>query len=214
MTLVHWHEPTGRPTEPPPDLAAGAHRSRIALERILADPYDDEAWGLLSAYYDEAADGWGEWVQTQRWYVAPVRAGLDHAKPAETVLEVSCGSGQATPLLDAYAPLVLATDSSPSMLAEAPRALRHTRYALVDVRRLPVRTGSVDLIVGLNAVPHVDEFARVLAPWGQLLWCTSFGAGTPLYVDVERFVRLLGPGWRADAGRAGHGEWLLATRVR
>ncbi|MBX6722240.1 MAG: class I SAM-dependent methyltransferase [Dactylosporangium sp.] len=214
MTLVHWHEPTHRPTEPPPDLAADTHRSRIALERILADPHDGEAWTLLSAYYDEAADGWDTWVRTQPWYLAPVQAGLGHAKPARTVLEVSCGSGQATPLLDAYARLVLATDASRVMLADAPRTLRHTHYALVDVRRLPLRTGSIDLIVGLNAVPHVDEFARVLAPRGQLLWCTSFGAGTPLYIEVERFVHLMGPDWRADAGRAGHGEWLLLTRVR
>jgi hypothetical protein len=52
----------------------------------------------------------------------------------------------------------------------------------------------------------------VLAPGGQLLWCTSFGAGTPLYVDPDRLCELFGDGWHGEAGRAGHGEWLLLTR--
>ena len=66
--------------------------------------------------------------------------------------------------------------------------------------------------VGLNAVPHVREFERVIAPSGQLLWCTSFAAGTPLYVDPERLRQLFGPGWHGEAGRAGHGDWMLLSR--
>lgn len=213
MAALQWHEPTHLPTEPPPDLSAATHRSRVALERILGDPRDERAWDLLAEFYDEAAEGWNEWVATQPWYLAPVEAGLVHAKRADLAVEVSCGSGQATPLLDAHASLVVATDTSQAMLSEAPRALRHTRYAIVDVRHLPFRTSSVNLLVGLNAVPHTGEFARVLGPSGQLLWCTSFGPGTPLYIEPDRLLDLMGPAWRADAGRAGHGEWLLLTRM-
>jgi SAM-dependent methyltransferase len=214
MGALQWHPTTPVPTEPPPDLGAATHRSRIALESILCDPDDESSWDLLAEFYEEAAEGWDEWVATQPWYVAPVEAGLTLAKPADLVVEVSCGSGQATALLDAHAPVVVATDTSLSMLADAPRTLPHTRYAVADVRRLPFRTGSIPLLVGLNAVPHPAELARVLAPAGQLLWCTSFGAGTPLYVEPARFCDLMGPAWEADAGRAGHGEWLLLTRAR
>lgn len=214
MATLRWHPPTHPPDQPAPDLKAATHRSRMALERVLTDPYDEQAWDLLADFYDEAAEGWDEWTQAQPWYAAPVAAGLGHTKPATVVVEVSSGSGQATEVLDGYADLVLATDTSLAMLIDAPRTLPHTRYAVADVRRLPLRTGVVDLLVGLNAVPHTAEFARVLRPSGQLLWCTSFGPGTPLYVEPERFVDLMGPGWRADAGRAGHGEWLLLTRAR
>ena len=213
MASLQWHPTTHVPDEPPPDLAARTHRSRAALERILENPHDEKAWDGLESFYEASADGWEEFCEAQPWYTSPVQAGLAHAKPARVLLEVACGSGQATPLLHPYAKVVFATDTSPSMLEDAPAALPRTTYALADVRRLPFRTGSVDLLVGLNAVPHTPEFARVLAPVGQLLWCTSFGAGTPLYVEPERFLKLMGPGWQADAGRAGHGEWLLLTRT-
>jgi ubiquinone/menaquinone biosynthesis C-methylase UbiE len=214
MAALFWHPTTHHPSGPAPDLGAAAHRSRAALERILQDPHDDAAWQQLAEYYDRAAEGWEEWTETQRpWYASPVEAGLAHAKQPDVAVEVSCGSGQATPLLDGYASRVVAIDTSAAMLADAPRELPRTRYAIVDVRRMPFRTGSVQLLVGLNAVPHPPEFARVLAPTGQLLWCTSFGAGTPLYVEPERFADLFGPQWRGEAGRAGHGEWLLLTRT-
>jgi hypothetical protein len=213
MAVLHWHPPTHLPTEPAPELAASTHRSRAALERTLRDPADDVAWQQLAEYYDQAAKGWDEWVDTQPLYASPVEAGLAHAARPDVAIEVSCGSGQATPLLDGYATRLIATDTSLAMLGDAPRALPRTSYAIVDVRRMPFRDGSVQLLVGLNAVPHTPEFARVIAPTGQLLWCTSFGAGTPLYVQPERFADLLGPGWRGEAGRAGHGEWLLLTRV-
>ncbi|HET6213685.1 MAG TPA: class I SAM-dependent methyltransferase [Micromonosporaceae bacterium] len=212
MAALLWHPPTHVPTEPPPDLHAATHRSRLALERILRDPHDESAWDQLAEYYDESAETWDDWTDTQPWYAAAVEAGLSHAKPADVVLEVSCGSGQATPLLDAFAPVVVATDTSLHMLDDAPRSLPHTTYASVDVRRLPLRSETVQLLVGLNAVPHIAEFTRVLARSGQLLWCTSFGAGTPLYVAPDRFVELLGAGWHGEAGRAGHGEWLLLTK--
>lgn len=211
MAALTWHPTTYVPSEPPPDLAAATHRSRVALESVLRDPYDRTGWDFLAEYYDESAEEWDDWVATQPWYLAPVEAGLAHTKPVDVVVEVSCGSGQATLLLDAYAPLVIATDRNMSMLVEAPKAA-HTTYAVVDVHHMPFETGSVPLLIGLNAVPHIGEFARVLAPAGQLLWCTSFGAGTPLYVEPERFLDLFGPGWRGEAGRAGHGEWLLLSR--
>lgn len=208
---IRWHD-DGEPADAsPPDLAASSHASRAALERILTDPHDDSAWGFLAETYDEMSAEWTVWAREQPWYAAPVATGLIHAQPTRLAVEVGCGTGQATTILDGLCPKVIATDINVSMLDGAP-ALPDTRYVAADVRRLPFRQGSVPLLVGLNAVPHVPEFQRVVAPGGQLLWCTSFGAGTPLYVGPDRLGELFGPGWRGDAGRSGHGEWLLLTR--
>lgn len=196
---------------PMTDLHAPVHPSRRALHRVLTDPDDEASWDSLADAYDEMSDIWTDWAEGEHEYLDPVKVGLEYAKPAELVLEVACGTGQATVLLDAYTRTVLATDVNLSMLADAP-TLPNTRYVVADVRRLPARTGSVPLLVGLNGIPHIGEFTRVLAPDGQLLWCTSFGAGTPLYVPPEQLLELFGPSFRGEAGRAGHGEWLLLSR--
>ncbi len=212
MRSLHWHAPTDVPTQAPPDLAGPSHASRHALERVLADPEDESAWEFLALSYAGMAAEWPEWSRSQeRWYTAPVRAGLSQARPAPWALEVSCGTGEATTLVAAHARRVLATDVNESMVRLAPPQPRVTRV-VSDVRRLPVADATVSLLVGLNAVPHIKEFNRVIAMGGQLLWCTSFGQGTPLHVEPERLLQLLGDAWSGEAGHAGHGDWMLSTR--
>jgi hypothetical protein len=205
MTSLHWHDAADVPTEPPPDLKGATHRSRIALEQVLADPNDEAAWDFLAESYAEMAAEWREWAESQqRWYDSPIRVGLAHSKPVPWAYEVGCGTGEAT--------VPLSTDVNLAMISLALRPA-NARFVVSDVRAMPLRDASVPLLVGLNAVPHIKEFNRVIAPDGQLLWCTSFGPGTPLYVEPERLLHLLGPGWVGEAGRAGHGEWMVLSRT-
>ncbi|NUT34322.1 MAG: class I SAM-dependent methyltransferase [Hamadaea sp.] len=212
MPVQVWHPPVEIPNLPAPDLKASTHRSRKDLERVLADHADAAAWDDLVVTYDEMAAEWTEWAREQPWYAAAVSAGMAHARPVRWLLEVGCGTGQATEVLSKVGPAVIATDVNVSMLRGAP-ALPRVSYVAADVRRLPLATGSAPMIVALNGVPDLAEFARVLPVGGQLLWCTSFGPGTPLYVPPDRLADLLGPQWATQAGRAGHGDWLLATRM-
>jgi hypothetical protein len=212
---LRWHEPTSPRLGPAPDLSAGTHRSRLALEDVLTNPGDDHAWARLAGTYDEMAQEWSAWAVTQPGYAATVRDGLRAASRDEApgwAFEVSCGTGQATEVLAGAVARTLSSDVNISMLRGASE-YPTVRYLAADVRHLPLRTGTVPLLVGLNAVPHVAEFERVLAPDGQLLWCTSFGAGTPLYVAPERLLDLFGAGWSGEAAQAGHGEWTLLRRV-
>src|SRR5262245_47537499 len=173
MAVSRWHGAVEQPDSPAPQLNAAKHRSRIALERVLADPDDGEAYKALAVAYDEMAPEWTEWVQTQHWYATAVAVGMKHAKPVPWLVEVGCGTGQATAVLSGIGPKVIATDVNASMLHGAP-ALPRTCYVLADVRHLPFAAGSVPLLVALNGVPHIPEFRRVVAPGGQILWCTSF----------------------------------------
>lgn len=208
---LRWHPAAEVPTVAPPELNAPTHQSRSALERVLADPQDVTAWAFLTMTYEEMAAEWREWAGGVPWYDAPVRVGLLHAKPAPWAFEVGCGTGEATATLAEHVPLVIPSDVNAAMVSRAPR-IPNARALVADVRSLPLRDASVPLLVGLNAVPHIKEFNRVIASDGQLLWCTSFGPGTPLYVEPERLLALLGPGWVGEAGRAGHGEWMLLSR--
>lgn len=211
MQALHWHPATDVPTDEPFDMQAPKHRSRLALERVMTDPDADSVWDFLAETYDDMADEWTDWARSQHWYNSPVRSGLRYAQPAAWAFEVGCGTGQATAPLTGFTSRVVATDVNVSMVDRAP-LLPEVQYLVSDVRALPLRTGCVPLLVGLNAIPHVREFDRVIARHGQLLWCSSFAAGTPLYVDPERLLRLFGSGWRGEAGRAGHGDWMLLSR--
>ncbi|PJE97139.1 hypothetical protein CUT44_14245 [Streptomyces carminius] len=198
------------PADQAPDLDAAAHSSRLAQQRILASPKDADAWRTLAATYAEQAPTWREWSSAQHGYDWPVRAGLARARPAPWALELCCGTGEATAALAAAVPVVVATDLHAGMLAHCDD-LPGVRWRTADVRALPYADHTVPLIVALNGVFHPPEVQRVIAPGGQVLWCTAFGPGTPLYVAPRQLHQRLGTDWGIACGRAGHGQWTLLT---
>lgn len=102
---------------------------------------------------------------------ATLRRGLDFAtRPVERVLDVGGGTGRAATALGG----ATVVDAAPGMLAEA-RA--DGNEAVVGAAEsLPVRDGSVDAVVVVDALHHfadvetaLAEAARVLAPGGVLV---------------------------------------------
>ena len=203
---------------PGPELGAAEHRSRRLQARLLADPSDQNAARELIDSYESMAAGWSQWAERFPGYTRPVRAGLAFARERHRAVELCCGSGQATRVLVSAGYAVVALDSSPSMLAGLPTGPGLPMTVQVgrvraDVRRLPFADGSCPLLVGLNAVLVPAEVRRALRADGQLLWCSSFGAGTPLYLAPEEILDHLGPDWSCQYGLAGWGEWVLAARA-
>ncbi|HEX5569278.1 MAG TPA: methyltransferase domain-containing protein [Streptomyces sp.] len=200
----------GPPDADPPDLGADVHPSRRFQERLLRNPGDQEAWRGLRASYDRMAEGWREWTDDQRGYGLAVREGLRRARPARWAVEICCGTGEATAAVADAVPVVVACDLSLPMLRRRVD-VPGVHWVAADMRSLPLRSAEVPLVVSLNGVFSPPELVRVIRPGGQLLWCTSFRSGTPLYVPPERMHRLLGEGWTAEGGHAAHGEWTLFT---
>jgi SAM-dependent methyltransferase len=180
-------------------------------ERLLEDPEDVNAWQGLQESYAHMSDGWQEWTHQQPGYDAPVRAGLRTCQPAPWALEICCGTGEATAGITEAVTRVISCDVNESMLRQRPGTLSHVLWMQADVRALPFPDRSVPLVVSLNGVFNPGELRRVILNGGQLLWCTSFSDGTPLYVPPDDVVRLLGPGWSAVRGSTGIGEWTLLT---
>lgn len=206
MATVRWLDDADDVAED--DQLRGAnHVSRGMLDRVVADPDDLDAWSGLQLEYERQAAEWSAWAETQPAYLRSVVEGLEHCPRSGLTLEVGAGTGQATELLSQVCERVVTSDLNLAMMALTPPG--PAPRLVCDVRRLPIRDASVDLVVGLNAVPHLGEFVRVLRPGGRILWCSSFGPHTPLYVEPDRLLAQLDPTWRGIAGRAGSGDWFV-----
>ena len=97
------------------------------------------------------------------------------------VLDCATGTGYGAALLSSVARSVVAVDNAPEAIEQAARryARPNIRYLVADGRSLPVRSGSVDVVVSLETIEHaphperfVAEFRRVLTPSGVLVLST------------------------------------------
>ncbi|MEA3056426.1 MAG: hypothetical protein QOD30_1858 [Actinomycetota bacterium] len=129
--------------------------------------------------------------------------------PAGTCLEVGAGTGSATPDLVAAFGDVVSTDLTLDMLrlftASTPRVL-------ADAAQLPAADGSVAVLALVNMFLFPHEVVRVLAPDGVLVWVSTNGDATPIYLPPADVVDALPGEWAGVTADAGWGTWVTARR--
>jgi SAM-dependent methyltransferase len=118
-------------------------------------------------------------------------------------LDVGCGAGQASAGLARHVARVLASDASAAQLAEA-RAIPGVTYLRHGAERLPVRSGSVDLVLVAQAAHWFDlprfyaEVRRVLQPRGAIALTTyeMFRVAPAIDALIDHFYSsVVGPYW-------------------
>jgi SAM-dependent methyltransferase len=127
---------------------------------------------------------------------------------AGTVVEAGVGEGYgATALTRAGADRVVGLDLDPVVLAHVARSHPATAPVRANLVHLPLRSGSVDLVVSAQTVEHlwdqhgfVAECARVLLPGGRLVLTTpnraTFPPGNPFHsreLDASELAALVAP---------------------
>ena len=70
---------------------------------------------------------------------------------------------------------------------------------------MPFGDGSFELASHANMIPFFDEVARVVTPGGHALFAFSSGAGTPIYVPIQRLREEL-----AERGFTDFAEFYVA----
>ena len=157
-----------------------------AEERLANDP-SSELWGEHRSRYRFAIEGSGVRAQGSG------ACGL----ASMTVLDVACGAGFGLQMLRQAGASPIGVDYDAGTLGEVRRTQPASRLLRGDATRLPLKTGSIDLVVSFETIEHVpdasalvSEIRRVLKPGGRLVLSTpnrAFGpperhTGNPFHV--------------------------------
>jgi demethylmenaquinone methyltransferase/2-methoxy-6-polyprenyl-1,4-benzoquinol methylase len=199
------------------DEASAAQAVRQMFDAIA--PRYDLLNHVLSANVDRL---W--WRRTARRFRAVL------ARPDAAVLDICCGTGDMTMALLKYRPRgaqpILAADFARGMLSRGAKKFAGrgpgAPYAVpieADALHLPLRTGSLDLIVTAfgfrnlaNYEAGLEEFSRVLKPGGQLgILEFSEPGGLVGKAYAVYFRRVLPAIGRAICGKAGAYSYLPAS---
>jgi SAM-dependent methyltransferase len=135
------------------------------------------AVGDARNHWEEQATAWMAFIRADRDYELFNRPSFLELLPApgRLTLDVGCGEGRLARELVRLGHRVAAIDGSTTLARAASRATPRVPVALGDITRLPVASGSADLVVCFMVLMDVEdldgamrELARVLAPDGCL----------------------------------------------
>ena len=198
--------------------AAGRRFARVATRVVVAEP---RLWPvfrrLLRFQFDALAPSWEGRRGPES--LQALAAALDRLeRTPDRILDLGTGTGLAARFLADRFPdaTIVGVDLSPAMLEEARRLTASGRvaYELADASALPYDDGTFDLVVLLNMIPFFDELGRVTARDGALVFASSSGPQTPIFVPPETLRRELGGrGFRSfEEVEAATGSALLARK--
>lgn len=190
------------------DLAAHMREltNQIAMDR---DAWTPERVSQMMGFFDSQASTWPERDRPERHDALADALARGGPFPDGVCLEVGAGTGNMTDDLQTAFDAVVSIDLSRAMLSLV--SLRN-RQIQADASFLPVRSGSVAVVVLINMFLFPNEVARVLKADGMVLWVSTNGDATPIYLPPADVLKALPGGWRGISAHAGWGTWATGRR--
>jgi SAM-dependent methyltransferase len=190
-----------------------AARPMRELTRSIA--FDAETWtpdraAQIASLFDSLASGWRERDVPERHEALVDALGRGGSFPRGWCVEVGSGTGNATVDLRAAFHDVVSVELSAEMLRLSSVTGRQIQ---ADAARLPLRTGSAAVVALINMFLFPAEIARVLAEDGVLLWVSTNGDETPIFLPPTEVLNALPGTWTGITSEAGWGTWLTARRT-
>ena len=132
--------------------------------------------------------------------------------PAGLCLEVGCGTGLLSGLIQQVWPRVVSLDLTWAMLSRSPAPWR----VLGDASRLPVPDGSAQAVVLADVPLFAGEVVRTLSTDGVVVWSNALGEDAPHHVPIPTVLGALedasDASWSAVTAHAGWGLWAVLRR--
>ena len=195
-----------------PEIAGPEHPVRVTTQEIASQPgaWTPERAAGVAKLFDGLAEGWDARGTANK--MEPLLDALSRgAVSGDFCLEVGSGTGAGTRQLAGRFDRLLALDLSIEMLRRAPAELAARIHG--DGAQLPVADHSVDALVLVNAFLFPAEVERVLAREGALVWVSSLGDRTPIYLSPVEVEAALPGSWSGVCADAGWGSWLVVRRA-
>lgn len=195
-----------------PEMAGPDHPIRKMTQEIAFEPgaWTPERKTKVAALFDAMAPEWNQRTSAERQ--EPLRDALARSPelPDGLCIEIGSGTGASTPDLADRFQTVVALDLSREMLRHAPA--RPGLRVQGDASALPLANGAAACLVLVNALLFPVEMNRVLAATGTLLWVSSLGEFTPIYLAAADVEKALPGEWSGVSGEAGWGSWVALRR--
>lgn len=213
------HDPAGAT---PADLEEENAQRQAFIARMhaisLAVAFDPHAWNQeraseVSTIFDGRAATW--WTHRSPQYFQPLSDALDVAGARGGIcVDVGSGISLHEVTLSSRFAHVVAVDLSAEMLRLAER--QGESLVRADASAMPIRDHSVDLVACVNMFLFPHEYSRVLRSDGAIVFVSTSGAGTPIYLspsDVQAALVANGDTHFATvSGTSGDACWTIARR--
>jgi SAM-dependent methyltransferase len=179
----------------------------IAIDRAA---WTKERAAQISSFFDAAASGWRDRDVPERHDALNDALARGGPFPRGWCVEVGSGTGNTTADLQQAFHHVVSLDLSREMLRLA--TFRGVQIQS-DASALPLRAGSAAVVALINMFLFPTEVSRVLADDGVVLWVSTNGEETPIYLPPADLLRALPGTWNGITSEAGWGTWLTARRA-
>ena len=164
--------------------------------------------------FDEKASEWSTTRNIPSRGI-PVLDALERGEVyGEKVVDLGAGTGLATQLLVNKFESVVALDISKEMIKNS--VTPETPQVCADGCCLPFASNSIDVFLVMNMILFPNEIERCLKDEGFLVWVSSRGPETPIYLPPEEVIDLMSANsevsWFGVSAYAIEGSWLVARR--
>src|SRR5262249_12588885 len=164
-----------------PEWGEAARPMRELTRKIATDPapWTPERAAQITSFFDAAASGWRDRDVPERHDALEDALARGGPFPGGWCVEVGSGTGNTTADLQRAFHDLVSLDLSREMLRLAAFGGPQIQS---DASVLPFRAGSAAVIALINMFLFPTEISRVLADDGVVLWVSTNGDQTPIYL--------------------------------